>query len=361
MGEKRGTRGEGSVYQRKDGRWVGKYVDGNTGKTRYVYGKSKSDARAKLKQAMADSAEGITGDTSAFGDYLDRWLSSTRDTVGLRTHQRAQSVVALHIKPTLGKVKLCKLTAMHLDSLYRDKLKSGLSPRSVQIIHATAHKALKQAVRWRMVRTNVAEHATPPKSSRRDMLVLTVEQSQILLRTAERKQPHLYALYVLAVTTGARLGELLALQRGDVDLTAGTLRISKSVHNGRVTAPKTSAARRTIRLSRTALDALDDHISLYAGDAWLFPSLVNDMSIHRSTLHISYWKPLLKAAGLPQETRFHDLRHAAASIMLGNNVPLPVVSHVLGHANPAITGTVYAHMLDNMSGYGAEAMDAALG
>ena len=181
---KRGTRGEGSVYQRKDGRWVGKYVEANTGKTRYVYGKDRKDARAKLKQAMADGAEGITGDTSAFGDYLDRWLSSTRDTVSLRTHQRAESAVTLHIKPTLGRVKLCRLTALHLDELYRDKLKSGLSPRSVQLIHATAHKALKQAVRWRMVWENVAEHATPPKYVLRDLLYLKAEQYQILLRSA---------------------------------------------------------------------------------------------------------------------------------------------------------------------------------
>jgi integrase len=82
---------------------------------------------------------------------------------------------------------------------------------------------------------------TPPKSVKRDMLPLTAEQARILLRTAERKQPHLYALYALAITTGARLGELLALQPPDVDSDRGLLRISKTVHNGRLTAPKTTA------------------------------------------------------------------------------------------------------------------------
>ena len=101
-------------------------------------------------------------------------------------------------------------------------------------------------------------------------------------------------------------------------------------------------------------------MNAHAGDTWMFQSPVKDMSIHRATLHVTYWKPLLKAAGLPRDTRFHDLRHTAASLMLGQNIPLPVVSHVLDHSNPAITGTVYAHMLSNMSVYGAKAMDQIL-
>jgi integrase len=148
------------------------------------------------------------------------------------------------------------------------------------------------------------------------------------------------------------------LHRGDVDLHAGALRISKSVHNGRITAPKSSAGRRTIRLSKLALDALRYHLDAYAGEVWLFQSPVNhDMSIHRATLHITYWKPLLKASGLPQETRFHDLRHTAASLLLGEGVPVPVVSQLLGHADSGITLKVYAHMLPDHQGMAALAMN----
>jgi len=355
--------GQVSVYRRKDGRVVGEWEDGE-GRTRYVTSKSKTKAEMKaiVRKKLEDRDDGIAHDPGnlTVADYLDLWLESTKDTVGLRTYQRSEETARLHINPTLGKVKLEKLTAMQLDSLYRAKLKAGLSPRSVRIVHATAHKMLKQAVRWRMVRENVAEHATPPKSVRRDMQPLTAKQAQILLRTAERKQPRFYALYALAITTGARLGELLALQPPDVDLDGGLLRISKSVHNGRVTAPKTTAGNRTIKLSRLALEAVEGHMNAHQGDTWMFQSPVKDTSIHRATLHVTYWKPLLKAAGLPRDTRFHDLRHTAASLMLGQNIPLPVVSHVLGHSNPAITGTIYAHMLSNMSVYGAEAMDHIL-
>lgn len=226
---------------------------------------------------------------------------------------------------------------MQLDGLYRKKLTEGLSARSVQIVHATAHKALNQAVRWRTVRENVAKLATPPKTINHEIQPLPKDQSKMLLSTARKYQPRMYALYALAITTGARLGELLALQRGDMDFDASTLRISKTVHNGRVTSPKTSTGRRTIRLSKTALNALVDHMEAHAGDVWLFPSPVKDMSLHRATLHSSYWKPLLRLAGLPAEIRFHDLRHTTASLLLGEGVPVPVVSQLLGHADSSIT------------------------
>ncbi len=357
----RRAKGEGSVYQRKDGRWCGKYVDETTGKTRYIYATTKKEVRAKLKDAMNANEEGITSESILFGDYLDQWLDSIRDTVGVRTHQRSEETVRLHIKPKLARVRLDKITAIQLDALYRDKLKSGLSPRSVQIIHATAHKALKQAYRWRMVRSNVAEHVTPPRSIRREIQPLTKEQTRILLRTAHRTQPGLYALYALAATTGARLGELLALQRCDVDLDNGTVRISRSVHNGRVTLPKTIASSRTIRLSRLALEAVETHLTNHSGDIWFFQSPVKtNMSIHRSTLHITYWKPLLRAAGLPTETRFHDLRHGAASLLLGEGVPITVVSQLLGHANSAITLKVYAHLMPDHLGTAALAMNGLM-
>jgi len=245
---KRRPKGEGSVYRRKDGRVVGEYEDA-TGRKRYITSKTmtKAEMKAKVRKALEDRDNGITHDSVGLmiAGYLDCWLESTRDTVGLRTYQRSEETARLHITPTLGKGKLEKLTAMQLDGLYRNKLKAGLSPRSVQIIHATAQKALKQAVRWRLVRENVPEHATPPKTVRRHTNPLIKVQTMVLLRTAKRMQPKLYALYALAVTTGARLGELLALDRLSVNIQAGTLSISKSVHNGRITAPKTSAGRQT--------------------------------------------------------------------------------------------------------------------
>jgi integrase len=121
-----------------------------------------------VREKLQERDEGVTHDSEnlTVAEYVDRWLGCTRDTVGLRTYRRSESSAMLHIVPTLGRVKLEKLTAMQLDNLYREKLNAGLSPRSVQIIHATAHKMLKQAVRWNLVRRNVAANATPPKTVR---------------------------------------------------------------------------------------------------------------------------------------------------------------------------------------------------
>src|SRR5215210_805989 len=211
MTKKRAS-GSGSVYRRKDGRVVGVWED-IEGRTRYVTSKTKTKAEmsAIIRKKLEDKDNGIAHDAEnlTVADYLDRWLESTKDTVGVRTYQRSEETARLHITPTLGKVKLEKLTAMQLDSLYRKKLKEGLSARSVRIVHATAHKALNQAVRWRMVPENVAKHATPPKAVEREMQPLTKSQSRMLLSTAREHQPKMYALYALAITTGARLARII--------------------------------------------------------------------------------------------------------------------------------------------------------
>jgi integrase len=358
---KRRDKGSGSIYQRKDGsgRFVGEYSD-VLGKRRYVSGQTKTAVKAKIKEKLKEVEEGIVPADISFGAYLDQWLeSSVRNSVGVRTYQRSEETVRLHIKPKLGRVRLEKLTALQLDNLYREKAKK-LSPRSVQIIHATAHKALQQAAKWKMVRENVAKHATPPQAVHKETDVLTKAQVHILLKTAKKNQPKLYALWTLAVSTGARLGELLGLQPADICMDTGNMRIARSEHNRLVSHPKTSAGLRTIVLSKVALDAVREHLENYAGNTWLFESPVNEWPIHRSTLYSNYWKPLLRRCGLPLETRIHDLRHTAASLLIADGVPIPVVSQLLGHADSAITLRVYAHFLKDQLGTAALAMNGLL-
>ncbi len=126
----RRARGEGSIYKRRDGRWCGKYTDAN-GKTRYVYGKTKAEVRAKLTKAVAEKDRGIVYDagTLTVAEYLDKWLDSIEDTLRSRAFQRYEETTRLHIKPTLSKVRLSRLNALHLQDLYRTKLNGGLSAR----------------------------------------------------------------------------------------------------------------------------------------------------------------------------------------------------------------------------------------
>jgi integrase len=243
---KRRGRGEGSVYKRKDGRCIGEYEDAN-GKRRYVSGKTKAEVRAKLRKLLADRDEGIAYDSEnlTVGGYLDRWLDAIKGSVRDRTWQRHEQVVRLHLKTTIGGVKLDRLNALQVQSVYGRKLNGGLSPRSVEIIHTTLHKSLKQAVRWALIPRNVAASATPPRPTGREITSLSQEQARTLLDAA--RGDVLYAFYVLAVTTGMRNGELLGLQWKDVSLEDRTLRVRRTVFNGVVSPPKTVAGNGTSR------------------------------------------------------------------------------------------------------------------
>jgi hypothetical protein len=135
---KRRGKGEGAVYRRKDGRCIGEYDDAN-GKRRYVSGKTKAEVRTKLRKHLADRDAGVAYDSVnlTLGSYLDKWLAAVKGTVRQRTWQRHEEVVRLHLLPTVGHVKFDKLSALQVQAMYRQKLDSGLSRRSVEIIHAT--------------------------------------------------------------------------------------------------------------------------------------------------------------------------------------------------------------------------------
>ncbi len=352
--------GEGSVYKRKDGRWCGQYtveLSDGTMKKKCVYARTRGELAKKLRGALAERDAGLVHDDGrlTLGEYLDRWLASTKDTVRIGTWKQYEMLVRLHLKPGLGGVRLCRLNEMQVQAFYRAKLDSGASARRVQYAHVTLHKALKDAVRWRVTPRNVAASVTPPRPAKREIKPLTREQVSTLLSAAEGER--LYPLYVLAVTTGMRSGELLGLQWRDMDLEAGTLTVRRTVFCGVVSPPKTSAGRRTIRLSRLAVRVLGAHER--EGD-WVFCSSTGtSLDVHN--FRKKSWLPLLKRAGLPKPTRFHDIRHTAATLLLMRGVPVKVVSEMLGHSDPTITLSIYAHVLPDMQGATARAMDLMLG
>ncbi|CAA9428133.1 MAG: Integrase, partial [uncultured Rubrobacteraceae bacterium] len=299
MAKRRGN-GEGSVYRRKDGLWVGQYkVQTSKGiKTKYIYSKTRKEAASKLAAAIAERNSGVVYDSEGLtvGDYLVEWLQSVRGTVRERTWKRSEEVVRLHLVPALGKTRLDKLNALQVQALYRSKLESGLSARTVRMVHTTLHKALKQAVRWSLIPRNVAEAVDPPRERNTEVRPLDEGQVKSLLRAARGER--FETLYILAVTTGMRSGELLGLQWGDVDLEAGTLQVRRTVFNGRIEAPKTSKGRRSIRLTQTSVEALRERPR---ASEWVFCTRTGrPVSVHN--VHNRSWKPLLRKAGLPPET-----------------------------------------------------------
>src|SRR3712207_74485 len=190
---------------------MGEYVDAN-GKRRYVSGKTKPEVKAKLRKLLDDRDKGIAYDSEGLTveRYMDRWLESIRDKVKPGTFKPYEAITRLHIKPTLGSTKLEKLTALQLETLYRKKLDAGLSARRVQYIHVTIHKALKDAIRLQLLSRNVADAAISPRPVKTELQPLTQDQMRTLLDTARGDK--LEPLYVLAITTGMRQGELLGLQ-----------------------------------------------------------------------------------------------------------------------------------------------------
>lgn len=354
MGNGKRGWGEGSIYRRKDGRWVGQYEVG--GKRRYIYGKTRKEVAGKLTRAMADRDAGMTFDAGSLrvGDYLDRWLDSLRDTLRRRTWIRHEEIVRLHLKPYLGGIKLDRVNPLQVQSLYRSKLDSGLSPRTVQIIHVTLYKALKQAVKWTLIPRNIAEFVEPPKVPRKEIIPLSKEQVKRLLEAAQGNK--LEALYVLAVQTGMRSGELLGLRWKDVDLEGGIVQVRRSVFNGHIEAPKSVKGNRSIKLTRTSIRALREHERT---SKWVFCTNVGTtISVHN--LHNRSWKPLLVRAALPHNRRFHDLRHTCATLLLSKGVHPKIVQEMLGHSSITITLDTYSHVLPNMQEKAVEAMEEIL-
>jgi integrase len=206
---------------------------------------------------------------------------------------------------------------------------------------------------------------------REEIHPLTPEQVKQLFEAA--RGDRLEALYVLAVTTGLRQGELLGLKWDDVDMEARTLQVRRTLMTAKggpvLSAPKTKGSRRTVKLSQTALEALRSHLERQlreierAGDLWrenglIFASEVGE-PLDRRDITMRCFKPLLKKAGLPQ-FRFHDLRHTCATLLLSKNVNPKIVSEMLGHATIAITLDTYSHVLPTMQESAAKAMEDAL-
>ena len=373
---KRGN-GEGSIYEHKrDGKKVGYrgYYTIYTAagpKRRYVSGKTREEVRQKLAKAIADRDDGLVLDAGGqtVGEYLKRWLeSSVRGSVQASTHASYERQVARYIIPTIGRVKLEKLTPAHVQHLYREMQDRGLSARTVQYTHAVLHRALKQAKRWGIVNRNVAEDVDRPQLKRDEIRPLDDEQTRTSLRAAEGDR--IQALYVVAITAGLRPGEMLALRWSDVDLEAGTLRINRALSDGEVAATKTTRSRRKIQLSNTARAALRTHrkrqleeqmqkARLWKNYGLVFPSTVGTPLSHRNL--VRSFKALLKRTDLPLSTRLYDLRHTCATLLLNSNVHPKYVQELLGHASISQTLDTYSHVLKGMDGGIGDAMDEAFG
>lgn len=234
------------------------------------------------------------------------------------------------------------------------------------------HRALESALRLGFVQRNVTEYVDAPRLMRIQMKTWTPEQARAFLSTAENDR--LYSLYMMALSTGMRQGDLLGLRWSDVDLDRASVSINVSLQRSKrglnlAGRPKTHTSRRRIALTEQAVSALREHRKrqleerFKLGEFWEDHDLVfanTHGGAHRSSnlVHQSY-KPLMRKAGVP-EIRFNDLRHTCATVLLLPGVNPKVVSEMLGHASIAITLDLYSHVLPDMQRQADTAMTSAL-
>src|SRR5579885_374985 len=376
---KRSVHGGGTVFLRKDGRWEARFKVEETGKYKSLYAKSEKEAYQLLEDAKFQQRQGAlaTGPQQTVGQFLEYWLENVqKPAVRRRTYVNNRVVVRRHLIPGLGHIKLQKLTAQQVQAFYARKLKEGTAASRIRSLQAVLHKALTHARRIKLVGFNVTEDVELPKAKKAKHTVLTSEQARLLLEGAKERE--LDVLLALAVSTGMREGEILALRWSDMDLVEGKLQVSHTRDylpddEGRYGfvegEPKTESSNRTILLPRFLVALLKKHRALQAekrlqaGAKWVDHNLVfpNDVGgfILPGVLRRRFYQ-VLSTVGLPR-MRFHDLRHSAATLLISMQVPLNAIQELLGHSDISITLGVYGAVLPPMQKEAMDTMDTLFG
>jgi integrase len=372
----------GNITRRGRSSWRLKFdVDAANGQrqTRYVTVKGKrQDAQRELAKLITAHHEGTLVEPSRItvADYLRSWLDGPHG-LAPGSVQRYWQLAEQQIIPHLGAVLLQKLKPAHLTDWHATLLKAGgqdgqpLAARTVGAAHRVLRLLLARAATNEIVSRNVALAVKPPKVEDREVEILQADQIAAVL--AALAGHALEPIAVLALGSGARRGEILALRWKDLDLDGATMRIDRSLEQTkqglRFKAPKTKHGRRTVTLPAFAVEALRSHrkrvlelrialgIGKLDGEALVFcrpdggPLPPNDLSRD--------WRRFVKARRLPL-VAFHSLRHSHVSALISSNVDLLTISRRIGHASPVITLRVYAHLFKNNDAAAADAIEAAL-
>jgi integrase len=394
--------GDGTVYQRKDGRWeAAGYVlaPGNTRKRVRVYGATRKDAMTKLTEKIAASNRGlpVAAADSTVSAYLTYWLNGVAvHYLRENTHTRYAAAIRLHLNPGLGSKKLARLTTRDvrtfLDGLRttcqcctqeRDANRRAccaigqccekrLSPLTVTYVHTVLKSALEHAVREDELPRNVARNVKTTTPRPRRFQPLTATEARQFLQTAA--DDRLHALYELALRTGLRKGELLGLRWEDLDLDGGTATIHRSLQRTRsqgltVLNTKTLASERRIALPTECISSLKIHQERQreerqaAGTGWTDNRLIfttpKGRPLDPGNLNRRF-RRLLHSADL-RTIRFHDLRHSTATLLLEQGIDLIVIKELLGHAHIGVTAGVYAHVRLRLQRDAIDALGHALG
>ena len=377
MGRKR-KNGEGTVRLRKDGRWEGRVVIGHDEnglpKTKNVLAKTKGECIEKLKALKST----ITPDTPVklkadmpFGEWLDYWYETyCKPNVRPGTQSNYEGYIRWYLRPKLGSIPLNKLTVSDIQQMCTWMMtearidqkngNGGLSDSQVRNCYSLCERILEKAVSVNLIARNPAKGCKLPPIRRNEMRILSREDMQKVLIQA--KEENYYELFLLEFATGLRLGELMALQWDDVNLTTGELRINKQANLAGsklvISEPKTKAAVRTLILPPSVRKVLAEYKTM-VNSKWLFPSpKKEDLPIRPSVVSLRLRK-ILNHAGC-EPVRFHDLRHTFATNALAHGMDIKTLSTILGHVSSATTLNTYSHVTDEMRQRAAVKIDQGI-
>lgn len=382
--EKRRGHNEGTSYQRADGRWEWK-ITLEDGSRKSFYAGTQTQARNKAKAYLKELEDGLDPDKGKITvrEYLERWLERTaKPRVRSSTFASYSSLINTHVLPRIGHKRLRTLSVADVNDMLTaitaeripvsdTETKQKTSGTTANLVRATLRTAFTAAVRDGYMRQNVAGLADARQTRRQKVKPLEADDVKRFLQLTEKDRLH--NLFVVAVHTGLRQGELLALTWDNIDLDDGVLFVTHTVTavDGKLTrtAPKTEQSERALKLSTPALAALKrqqgkiTEMEQLATDRWqennlVFPSTVGTFLNGSNVTH--HFQQQLERHGFPK-MRFHDLRHQTASILLSEGMDLFAVKEILGHSQIALTANLYGHLTKKLSEDAAARMGAALG
>jgi len=340
---------------------------------------NKKDAEKRLNELIHQRNNGtfVKPGKATVSEYLRSWLADyCKPNLSPRTNELYSYICENHIIPTLGHIPLVELKPKHIQRLYADKLASGLSNRTVQIIHVTLHKALKNSVKMGMLIRNAAEAVDAPKIQRHEMRVMSETDLHIFLEYA--KDTPYYGLFYTSLFTGMRRAELLALRWCDVDLELCQISVTRSMQYIRgvdvekrisFNEPKTAKSRRLIALSPSTAITLREHETKQAElrQSLDYPALSDQSLVFchydgspllpNSVTHA--WIKLVRRCGL-HGIRLHDARHTHASLLLKQGVHPKIVQERLGHGSIQTTLDTYSHVAPGLQQAAADKFDEVI-
>jgi integrase len=365
--KKRQPRRSGYIKKKRDGVFLVSIFLGRdaNGKRRYVGKQIKGtlkDAQTYLNKALTEKDQGIFVALASLtvNGYLNKWIEmAARPRVSRRTADGYAGLLERYIRDPLGHKRLDKLQPLDIQKVYGEMQMRGLSAIVVRHTHSALHNALKQACKWGLIARNPSDLVELPKVLHKERRVLSPDEAADFLKIAD-VMPH-GLIFELALLTGMRPEEYLALQWSDLDMTTGAAQVNRALVRHKKSwsfeEPKTARSRRMIFLPAPLLRKLAAHkqkqavARLKLGAAWDAHDLIfcgeqgTPLSIPNLTYR--YFRPILTKAKLPR-IRLYDLRHSCATLLLMAEENPKVVSERLGHSTIVLTLDTYSHVLPTM-------------